>query len=55
MNECLNTNYFISLTDAREIINDWWVEYNTERPQKKLKGMTPAAYESNIIKTKSNL
>lgn len=54
-NECLNTNYFTSIKDARDIITNWWEEYNTERQQKRLKGMTPAEYESKIIKAKSNL
>jgi len=54
-NECLNTNYFSTLKDAERIIDDWWNEYNFERPQKILKGMTPTEYESMIISAESNL
>ena len=43
--ECLNSHYFETLTDAREIIAAWWSEYNTERPQKRIKGMTPSECE----------
>jgi putative transposase len=53
--ECLNSNYFESLTSAREIIEDWWTEYNEERPQKRLKGMTPNQYEDMLNKLKTNL
>ena len=52
--ECLNSNYFESLTSAREIIEDWWTEYNEERPQKRLKGMTPNQYEGMLNKLKTN-
>jgi putative transposase len=52
-NECLNSHYFKTIKDAREIIESWWKEYNEERPQKRLKGMTPIEYESmlNMLKT----
>nr|WP_246433931.1 IS3 family transposase [Spirochaeta isovalerica] len=53
-NECLNSHYFLSLKDAREKIIDWWEEYNVERPQKRLKGMTPLEYEGMLKKRKSN-
>ncbi|MGD1833891.1 MAG: transposase [Sphaerochaetaceae bacterium] len=48
--ECLNSNYFQSLNDAREIIGDWWREYNEQRPQKRLKGMTPIQYKEELLK-----
>jgi putative transposase len=40
--ECLNLHWFRSLTDAREIIEDWRESYNTERPHSALEGKTPA-------------
>ena len=46
--ECLNSHYFETLKDARAIINEWWNEYNNERPQKRLKGMTPRQYEDKL-------
>lgn len=48
-NECLNVHYFKKLSTAREIIHDWWKEYNEERPQKRLKGMTPEQYHASLV------
>jgi putative transposase len=49
--ECLNQNYFIDLADAKETIEAWRIEYNTERPHDSLDGKTPqefkAEYEAN--------
>ena len=42
--ECLNTNWFISLKHAREIIEDWRRDYNEVRPHSSLKGSTPKEY-----------
>lgn len=53
--ECLNSNYFESLDSARQIIEAWRVEYNEERPQKRLKGMTPSQYEDILNRQKTNL
>lgn len=53
-NNCLGVNYFSSLKNARTLIDNWWNKYNCERPQKRLKGMTPIEYESKIIKADSN-
>ena len=39
--ECLNTNWFLSLEDAFEKINAWREEYNTFRPHSSLGGNTP--------------
>jgi putative transposase len=39
--ECLNTNWFLSLEDAREKIEQWRVEYNHFRPHSSLDGKTP--------------
>jgi putative transposase len=42
--ECLNEHLFISLTQARQIIEDWRIDYNTERPHTSLGGLTPVEY-----------
>jgi putative transposase len=42
--ECLNTNWFISLKHAREVIEDWRQDYNEVRPHSSLKGATPREY-----------
>lgn len=43
--ECLNENYFLSLTEARTIIEDWRIEFNTFRPHRSLKGLTPEEFK----------
>ena len=42
--ECLNTNWFINLKHAREVIEDWRIDYNEVRPHSSLKGATPKEY-----------
>ena len=42
--ECLNTNWFISLKHARDIIENWRIDYNEVRPHSSLKGKTPKEY-----------
>ena len=54
-NDCLNSNYFETLKSAKRIIEDWRIEYNEERPQKRLKGMTPSEYEVMINRLKTEL
>ncbi|MND94926.1 Integrase core domain protein [compost metagenome] len=39
--ECLNTNWFLSLQDAREKIENWRRDYNGYRPHSALNGMSP--------------
>jgi putative transposase len=39
--ECLNTNWFLSLEDAIEKIDRWRMEYNHFRPHSSLGGKTP--------------
>jgi putative transposase len=42
--ECLNTNWFMNLRHARDIIEDWRKDYNEVRPHSSLKGATPKEY-----------
>lgn len=42
--ECLNTNWFLSLDDAREKIEVWRIEYNEWRPHSSLDNLTPRQY-----------
>jgi putative transposase len=42
--ECLNTNWFISLKHARDLIEEWRRDYNEVRPHSSLKGKTPREY-----------
>jgi len=43
-NECLNEHWFISLQEAKELIEAWRVDYNTERPHSSLGGKTPGEF-----------
>jgi putative transposase len=42
--ECLNTSWFMSLEDARRIIEDWRIDYNEVRPHSSLSKKTPVEY-----------
>jgi putative transposase len=42
--ECLNTNWFLNLKHARNIIEDWRKDYNQVRPHSSLKNLTPMEY-----------
>ena len=42
--ECLNENWFISLKNARDIIECWRIDYNEGRPHTSLGGLTPREY-----------
>jgi putative transposase len=44
--ECLNTNWFLSLEDARFKIETWRRDYNEYRPHSSLQGLTPEQVES---------
>ena len=45
--ECLNENWFITLKDARAIIESWRVDYNEGRPHTSLRGLTPREFMEN--------
>lgn len=42
--ECLNMHYFTSLDHARQVIEEWRVDYNTERPHSSLDDLTPEEF-----------
>ena len=42
--ECLSGNWFLSLADARDIIETWRQDYNSARPHSSLGGLTPHEY-----------
>ena len=39
--ECLNEHWFLSLADARQIIEQWRIDYNRRRPHSSLGYQTP--------------
>lgn len=51
--ECLNTEEFHSVLEARVVITGWVDEYNTIRPHRGLGGRTPAAFALEAAKLAS--
>jgi len=49
--ECLNSELFFSLAEARAVVEDWRVEYNTVRPHSSLGRIPPAAYAARIAQS----
>jgi hypothetical protein len=39
--ECLNEHWFVNMAHARRVIENWRIEYNTERPHSSLDDRTP--------------
>jgi putative transposase len=46
--ECLNTNWFLNLAHARNIIEDWRKDYNQVRPHSSLNNLTPMEYANTV-------
>ncbi|MGC3965182.1 MAG: IS3 family transposase [Rhodocyclaceae bacterium] len=46
--ECLNEHWFVSLAQARVVIEAWRREYNEQRPKRGLGGLTPSAYAQKL-------
>ena len=42
--ECLNEHWFVSLADAKVVIEAWRIDYNTVRPHSSLAGRTPMQF-----------
>ena len=42
--ECLNMHWFLDLLQARRIIEEWRIDYNTERPHSSLGYLTPEEF-----------
>ena len=49
--ECLNENTFDSLSEAREEIERWRVDYNTNRPHRALGQQTPEGFARSLEQT----
>jgi putative transposase len=47
-NECLNEHWFLSVADAREIIENWRIDYNLNRPHSSLGGITPDEFAASL-------
>jgi putative transposase len=48
--ECLNTNWFLSLQDTKDKIESWRRDYNEYRPHSSLQGLTPDQVDSEKAK-----
>ena len=46
--ECLDTNWFQTLPEAKQRIEDWRQKYKESRPHRFLADRTPAAFASHI-------
>lgn len=53
--ECLNTNWFLSLDDAKEKIELWRKDYNEFRPHSSLSNLTPKEFCQQQRKSQKSL
>jgi len=49
--ECLNGELFLSLAEARYVVDRWRLDYNHHRPRSRLNWMTPAAFAASCPRT----
>jgi putative transposase len=47
--ECLNTSWFHTLEQARELLSQWRRDYNETRPHSSIGDQTPTAYAAKLI------
>jgi putative transposase len=47
--ECLNENWFVTMAQARRLIEHCRIEYNEERPHSRLGYLTPARYAATLM------
>ena len=52
--ECLNTNWILSLQDARAKIELWRRDYNSYRPHSSLQDRTPEQVEFEVLNYRVN-
>jgi putative transposase len=46
--ECLNEHRFSNLEEAKEIIENWRLDYNENRPHSSLNGLTPNEFAMTL-------
>lgn len=49
--ECLNQHWFKNVADARQIVEEWRLDYNRARPHSSLGGLTPEEYRQMITRS----
>jgi putative transposase len=47
--ECLNEHWFGSLAEARDVIEEWRLDYNQVRPHSSLGDLTPEEYAARLV------
>ncbi len=47
--ECLNEHWFITMAQARRVIELWRIEYNTEKPHSSIGNITPEEYAEQLM------
>ena len=52
--ECLNQNWFLSLAEARETIENWRQDYNEYRPHSSLDQQTPSEFVADWQQTRTD-
>ena len=50
--ECLNASWFLSPADARDRLEAWRIDYNTERPHSALGHLTPGAFARKVAEAR---
>ena len=51
--ECLNANWFTSLSDARRKIESWRQDYNHERPHSSLNYLSPVEFARTLVEMRA--
>ncbi len=49
--ECLNQHWFMSLADARQIIEEWRIDDNQVRPHSSLGYQTPKEVQQHFVRS----
>lgn len=49
--EVLDAHLFGSLTEVRDIVHQWMIDYNEERPHESLNNLPPSVYRRSLNKT----
>lgn len=47
--ECLNEHVFLDLDEARTLIENWRIDYNTKRPHSSLGMLTPMEFAQKEV------
>jgi transposase InsO family protein len=49
LDECLNEQWFVSLADARRVVEQWRPDYNRHRPQSALGYRAPEEFRHSLL------